>query len=425
MRGGLLLLTASAVWIARFHQPGALFVDPVPDEVWYSWTRFFNFHWYPWLNGVFLSALDRWLLPFTTMLAAAALTWLHPTTRPQRYLKEIAAGMSALALLTAFAVLASEQHWSTTLVKLALHRCADMMLSVALIYAVAGWWHGLITLPAWRSLPAAYLLFASTWCPGAPSVPLALHGLLAAPKKLGTVKALRTWWCVALLPLAITVAYWLAVGGPGWLSAGYSGLTPLLKKPALSAPLLIAVFALCAMRARSNWRAMTLVLCIAGACATWVHNDIPGSGADVDGPDYLEAQRWASVHTPVRALFFVDPTIFYGWSDYSRRSSFGNVRDWTHRWAYNSRRDWWQQGVERLALLGLSVDSYLPMKGGAQRLNRDAQARFYQADDEWRRSLARDWGVDYFVMRRKPANNSHLPVVFANKRFLVLAVGVP
>ena len=161
------------------------------------------------------------------------------------------------------------------------------------------------------------------------------------------------------------------------------------------------------------------------SCVLWTRNDIPGSGPATEGVAYLDAQKWAREHTPATALFFVDPTIFYGWSDYSRRSSFGNIRDWTHSWAYNSRREWWQRGADRLALLGLSVDTYLPLKQGAKRLNRDAQARFYQADDDWRRMLATDWGVDYFVLRRAPANNSRLPIVFQNSKFVVLAVRAP
>ena len=425
LRAAALLLVGSVVWIACFHQPATLFVDPVADDVWYAWTRFFNVHWYPWLTGVFMAGHDRWLLPFTTLLAAGALTWLHPMTRPLRWAREIAVAMAALTVLVVFAIVVSEQRWSTTLVKLALHRSADMMLSFALIYAVAGWWQVIVLMPLWRSVTAAYLLFASTWMPGAAAVPLAMHGLLVSPAKSETRARRWTWWCVALLPLLIALGYVFTGHGKPWVVAGYSGWLPLVKRPALVAPLLVALVAVLTLRARPCLRAPVLVLCMAGACVTWVRNDVPGSGASVEGLDFLATQRWARAHSPPGALFFVDPTIFYGWSDYSRRSSFGNIRDWGHRWAYNSRREWWQRGVERLALLGLSVDNYLGVKQGAARLNRDAQTRFYQADDNWRRMLGRDWGVDYFVLRRAPANNSQLPIVYQNKKFMVLAVGAP
>ena len=424
-RAVIVLLAVSTAWIACFHRPGALYVDPVPDAVWYAWTRLFNVHWYPWLNGVFLLAHDRWLVPFVTLLAAAALTWLHPATRPQRWSREIAAGMLALATLTLLGVVASEQQWSTTLIKLALHRSADMMLSIALIYAAAGWWYTITTLPVWRAAPAAFLLFAPTWYAGFASGPFALHGLLAAPATRDAPTAARFWWLIALLPLMVTLAYLFAGYGAAWVSSGYSGVRPLLKQPALLVPLIVALALVWGARRRVDLRSGAVLVTVMVSCVLWTRNDIPGSGPATEGVAYLDAQKWAREHTPATALFFVDPTIFYGWSDYSRRSSFGNIRDWTHSWAYNSRREWWQRGTDRLALLGLSVDTYLPLKQGATRLNRDAQARFYQADDDWRRMLATDWGVDYFVLRRAPANNSRLPIVFQNSKFMVLAVRAP
>ena len=425
MRAGFALLVISAAWVVCFYQPGALYADPVSDEVWFSWTRFFNYHWYPWVNGVFLEAHDRWLLPFMTLLATAAMTWWHPTTRPRRWSREIAVGMATMAGLTVLAVVASEHRWSTTLIKLALHRSADMMLSIALVYAVAGWWHAITTLPLWRAIPAAFMLFAPTWSPGSPSVPLALHGVLARPAADANRIWSPAWWSLALLPLAMTLLYKLAGFGADWVAAGYSGLQPLLKQPGLVTPLAIALVLLWIARRRCDIRMLVVVLTIAASCVMWVGRDVPGGGPVAEGADYLEVQLWARAHTPSDALFFVDPTIFYGWSDYSRRSSFGNVRDWLQNWAYNSRREWWQRGVQRLALLGLSMDTYLPLKQGARRLTRDAQARYYQADDDWRRMIGKNWGVDYFVMRRAPANNSHLPVVFQNKKFMVLAVDAP
>jgi hypothetical protein len=423
VRAALGLMLVSAAWLACFHEPGALFADPVPDEVWYSWTRLFNSHWYPMITGVFLATHDRWLVPFITLLAAAGLTWLHPATRPQRWSREISAGMAALTAMTLLAVVTSEQRWSITLIKLALHRSADMMLSIAVIYAVAGWWHAITTLPLWRALPAAFLLFAPTWCPGAPSAPLALHGWLSRART-GTRRPYYGAW-LAALPLLVTLLYVVSDHGAGWVSAGYSGLKPLLKQPLLVAPLVVALILLWGSRRRIDLRGGAVVVTLALGCLLWIRNDIPGSGPVTEGAEYLDAQLWARQNTPTTALFFVDPTIYYGWSDYSRRSSFGNVRDWAHSWAYNSRREWWQRGVERLALLGLSVDDYLGVRQGGARLGRDAQTRFYQADDDWRRMLAKDWGVDYFVLRRAPANNSRLPIVYQNKKFMVLAVVPP
>lgn len=420
LRGAALLLLVGGAWLALFYQPGALYADPVPDAVWHTWARFFNYHWFPWHNGVFTAEHQRWLLPFLSMLAAAALCWLHPATRPPRYGREMMAGMAMLAAMTVFAVSISEQRVSTTLIKLALHRGADMMLTFALVYAVALWWRALVTLPAWRASAAAYLVLAASWSAGVASAALAVHGALAPPSAR---RDRYRWWLVATLPVLVALAYVVSGHGKPWLSEGYSGLAPLLGRPLLAVPLLLAVLVMLAARAGSAWRAPLLTLCVALACAGWIQRDVPHFA--VEGRAYLDVQRWARANTPTGALFFADPTIFYGWSDYSRRASFGNLRDWTHRWAYNSRRDWWQQGVERLALLGLKVDPYLKRTDGAQRLTRDVRTRFYRADDAWRQRMASDWGVDYFVLRRKPAHRSQLPVVYQNQGFVVLAARAP
>lgn len=96
--------------------------------------------------------------------------------------------------------------------------------------------------------------------------------------------------------------------------------------------------------------------------------------------DYLAAQRWARANTVQDSLFMVDPTIYYGWRDFSQRSSFGNLREWLHTgWLYDSRADVYTEGVKRFGEFGIDIESYKrtrPSIDGYHRLSDDLRQVF-------------------------------------------------
>ena len=105
------------------------------------------------------------------------------------------------------------------------------------------------------------------------------------------------------------------------------------------------------------------------------------------------------------------------------RSSFGTLREWLYTaWCYGSDYTVCQEGLRRFGELGLRLDDYL----GPPRfrtLASDAEARYYGADDAWRRDLAERYGVDYFVSSKIKLLKirTALPVAFENARFVIHA----
>ncbi len=172
-------------------------------------------------------------------------------------------------------------------------------------------------------------------------------------------------------------------------------------------------------------------------------------GEDLAGrPDFGQveqkaAQEWARQNTPKDALFFVDPTLYYGWRDYSRRPSFGNLREWLYlAWAYNSDYALCQEGMRRFGEFGFSFQDcfgYDTPSEGLHALSLRLRQRVYRpldsaldADayrlalaraDADRLALARRYGIAYFVFRTRtecgrPA--TRLPVAYENGHFLIL-----
>jgi hypothetical protein len=73
--------------------------------------------------------------------------------------------------------------------------------------------------------------------------------------------------------------------------------------------------------------------------------------------DYFYTQVWAKSNTRKDALFMTDPTHYYGWRDFSERSSFGNLREWGYSGiAYHNDKEVYQEGIKRLEEFGIDIN---------------------------------------------------------------------
>lgn len=121
-----------------------------------------------------------------------------------------------------------------------------------------------------------------------------------------------------------------------------------------------------------------------------------------------------------------DPTQYYGWRDFSQRSSFGNVREWLHTsWLYDSRVERYQEGMRRFGEFKIDLGPYLrnqpPVKGMNQ-LTDEVRRRYYTASDEWRIDLSKRYGIDYFIFERSRMRApTTLKVVYQNDHFVICA----
>ena len=149
--------------------------------------------------------------------------------------------------------------------------------------------------------------------------------------------------------------------------------------------------------------------------------------------DYMATQEWAKENTKVDALFAQDPSMSYGWRDFSQRSSFGNTREWGYTSiAYLNDDEAFLEGRKRLKDLGVDLteitDREIAEKGVRLdgEISLEVKRNFYTMTDERVNWLAQKYGIDYYVLRK--SSYSHysgegfdgLEKVYENSNYAIL-----
>lgn len=146
---------------------------------------------------------------------------------------------------------------------------------------------------------------------------------------------------------------------------------------------------------------------------------MPGDrfGRIYQGPalDVLQVAAWARTNTATDVMFQVVPGS-WEWSHFrylARRPVFVTWKDGSALlWDRSYADDW----LERLTDLGFEPDARLQHTEPRHLLNR----HYWRHSDAVRIELAREHGIDFFVVQRKIP--SALPVAFKSKHFKVLSL---
>jgi len=143
--------------------------------------------------------------------------------------------------------------------------------------------------------------------------------------------------------------------------------------------------------------------------------------------DYKTLQLWVSKNTPKESLFMIDPTISYGWRGYSKRASWGSLREWIAVWLYNDDYEDYLEGKRRLDEFGIDsyddryrVDTYMKHYW---KFITDVRDKFYSVDRVWFDTLASKYGIDYIVMEKihMPKRLAY-PIPYENKRYILYKI---
>lgn len=425
--GATMFLAVCAIWLFLVVGPGAVSNSEFPRDDWLVLTRLNNFHWYPVDNGMLTEQHERRFLPFLSFLLV--LTCCFWERRPLNARdRGMATGFLAMAGLSVAGLLISVFVPVPALIKLSLHRSNDLIILVGLIYVAAGLWNAISAGRPWRAMVAA-LILASPFVVR-PGFPVLLSFLFVLPVVASVVRGhARDGWALGLTALAfgilILVAVYAVLGwANGWRSA-YVGWTVLEKGHWMVVALVLATLAL-RWRPTGTWGPQAiLVLCfVLGATWLWDHRPLANAREEAVAQDYMKAQLWARANTKENALFMPDPTHYYGWRDYSRRPSFGNLREWLQNgWMYTSDLEIYKEGRRRFAEFGIDLAPYLAYErplDGFRALSAAIRKRYYEADPGWRAQLARKYGISYFVFfKRYMTGTIELPRAFENDSVII------
>lgn len=394
----------------------------IPNQLWFELTKMFSFHWYPVEFGLFTTKHQLVFIPFLSF--SLLLIFYFAKIKFLREIdKKIIAGMTAMTILILAGIIISILKPNPALIKLSLHRANDLIVSVGLIYVVNGLFAELTSKQLWQG-SLAFLLLISPFV-FSPGYPLLLSVLLVATKiNITEINFRNKTTIILLIGIILTVVFYFFNHLLGlWTDNAYSGFKMLSYLPIL---FMIALYIFSRLFPK-DWMQILIIISFFIGAIFWITNQKSDTKLLSLSQNYKQVQLWAKEQTQKDSLFMVDPSISYGWRDYSQRSSFGVLREWLHTsWIYNSDFKIYKEGIKRFNEFSLNLNDYLdekpPLKG-YQRLSKDVGNKYYSLGDDWRLNMADRYQIDYFVMiKSKIKRNSKLPVVFQNKYFLVLSI---
>lgn len=430
-RSGLLGMMAfsavAAIWLLGFQQV-AFSGGSIPNELWILLTKAFSVHWYPVEYGLFdLEHTERFMPLLAFVLLLVHYFPRSPWIAVQR---KVVAGLVAVLILSCVGVLISWLVPIPFLIKVSLHRATLLFYLVAMPYVFVGLWRDVIGPSAWRAALAIGTIVSPFLLK--PGFPILLAVALVGPSALLAIRE-RNWSLNALAKaglicviVAILAAYalagalapWSIYFGGRWIAAltvvGFLGLWLLAyRKDIPGSPSAVAGAA----------AACLMILC---ASISLYYKGGPRVES-VPARAFRNAQLWASANTSPTSLFMVDPSIYYGWRDYSKRSSFGNLREWLHTsWAYDSRSERYAEGMRRFEEFQLPLPAYLgrrrPLSGFVE-LTSAVREKFYASSCEWQARLAERYEINYFVfMKDRVVRPPCFLVAYENEGFFIVRV---
>lgn len=424
------LLLAGGWWFYQLQNVDVV-SKGIPPDIWIAFSKAFNFHFYPVDNGILTFDFERRLLSFLELLLLAGF-YVFRIQMTDQSRNGILLGGGLLLIVTLAGLGISYWSNSPALIKLTLTRASDMLILVSLAVVVAGLLSALEKGRFFQAAIASGLLLAPFMGPAFPTVyvffaiivqlPLFRREELTVNDKIIVFLLvifsifLLAYYQLGFVHLERQTIYW---GHKDlWLITIYIGVGVLVADrlrfvTAIFRPVILAV----------------VVILIIPLTLRWAPTVNHGASDKPLGVAYMNAQLWAKENTAPTALFMVDPTIYYGWRDFSQRSSFGNLREWLHTsWLYDSKKSNYEEGLRRTSEFGIIASDYVheaPPLNGFSKIHKDIGDRFYSYDTDWFLKISEKYLIDYVVMKKENIKNRLLlPVAYENDFFVIYKLSV-
>jgi hypothetical protein len=414
------------VWLGG--QPG---MQPMTAEEFFKYSPLYNSHWYPQDLGVLTQGheiyITAWLSSVLFGLSALLRSEIRPDIKVQMLL-----GMAMICVLTSFGLAVAWFEVAPALVKISLQRSSLLVLSIATILAIGQWLADMRNRRWWFVCLASILIFSPFFLKQTWPILFTLAYGISALKNGDSEDRATTILERAVKGLIAFIVCWQIY----LLAAGVQDAQYWIAQAALLSALVIGVVGSGDIADRMSQKVVdrapgiAIVLIIAAAMSWSIENHTLSDDYVEEGSNYLAVQLWAKKNTNNDALFMTDPAIAYGWRDFSQRSSFGTLQEWYKTgWLYSGDEAALHEGAQRAARLG--VEELVPeraekrprsefIKAAKQR----ALENFYQSDGEVTAAIARDYDVQYIVIKNSNASQYGAippwPRAFENDRFTVV-----
>lgn len=389
-------------WIIYAYSGSGGGVGAIDAEMFIALSKMMSSHWFPIDLGVFTTRSWEDFIPFMAVITVffALLGPIAGRVFPHDGL--LAVCMLALLAVTSIGVLVSTIVESPLLIKLALHRSSAVALLLAGVAVIPRLLLVARDGPVLPAIAAAGLLMLPFWegkgWPIIWAVVFAITAIVARRHDVGRTFGL---FGIAAVLAALVVIGLLAAYGHTQLFAEANTHLAGLRDPRLLA-LIAAVFAIVRFTREPFVVALAFLWLAFGQADRFDYfqsEDLIEKAAD-----FRDVQNFARENTAPGTVFMMEPTHAYGWRSYSRRPSFGTLREWLYTsWAYDSRPELLNDGIARSAALGLEIGHYIEGEEGqgSRSLRADASESYNNVDLEMIRSIHAEFDVDYFVFEKE------------------------
>lgn len=415
----------ATLWTVYSYKHSSLFNSgQIPFKAWVDLSLLSSAHMYPWDYGILTDRLYERFIPFLSLMILSSFYAIK--LKPLKIIdRQMIAGIIAVTLLSLIGIFISAIKPNPTLIKLSLQRANDLAVILGVIYVFRGLWSEFQTDAVWRKVIAGTIIISPFILLA--GFPLLFSLILVSPHLYSLIKD-RQFSPLNITALALTasglilfIVYLFTAPTDKSSMPSYVGNIELFQ---IAIILAVALYAL----DRVSMYAISIAVFIAflSVAALWVgKQNMSLQEKHKFAADYKDVQLWANRDTPKNALFMVDPTIYYGWRDFSHRSSFGNLREWIHNsWTYNSQLEIYQEGMKRFNEYSIDLDRYLVVKPpirAFKKLSSKVKEKYYKFGDKWRLRMSKKYGVDYFVlMKGLVLHPSKMKVAYQNRSFIVL-----
>lgn len=443
--------------ISKFH----VTAESISTDQWLLLTRMFCYHWYPFTMKSFTTNAYREFLPLIIIMIGFFVS-LDPDHIKNEKHKKILLGLMACFIMTVSGIIISGYVPVPLLIKVTLHRSSGIITFISIVYIIHYIYNKIIAgafIEILTALFFVHVLFNAA--PGIALMPVLLFAIIDSnngkigPFIINERKKTIIQRIIYMISFIIIVIGLLNYFNPGLLDKYFTGILSSLQyiNPASSIDFLIKGGTI-----RDNsimkWYLIFPIIGIFGARADKIlnynakylivvlmipfllfsmfvlykneYNSWEKKNYAVS-KDFFNAQQWAKTNTPVDSLFMVDPSHYYGWRDFSERSSFGNLREWL--WfpvAYIVNVEILNEGIKRAKEFNID-----PLNNNFdndfnkfnQSIVQQLRYNVYSYSTEQWRLLSKKYDIDYIILFRKRLRKSiTLPIIYENTHFILYAL---
>lgn len=425
----LVFVGISGAWLLLTVDPQAVLGQAMPLSKWISVIRGFGYEFSPVHNEMFTTRYWEALAPLLS-LAALFVYYLPDAAATKERQRQLASCAWAVLALAIIGVLISVWPPQALLVRLALHRSTEIFNLIGVLVVIPGLLSDVREGPVWRKAIALAVLVSpfmlQSGFPNYATAALVIPVLLEHGKNARSARSRAMLAILVGLNLVVSPVYYILGYSSGHVALNVAvGGSSLLVLTILMLLVFVISNRFRNMGLSSGINAAIVVAAIALFSFSWISGHSSFVGDKPTAQAFLAAQIWARDNTKHDALFMVDPAIHYGWRDYSKRSSFGNTREWIYTSVvYKTKADLFAEGVRRLREFDVELWVHLgqwPAWNANDAVRDLASKRFYSAGDDWRIAMAMKYKIDYIVLlKSKMSSRPGLPVAYENPYVLIV-----